>query len=144
MFDWLKFADLWFQPIGTRMHAATRFSLITFSYGHRIPPQGEVQPECSSYDNIIVRNVKGQTAVRLVLQGLCWDDHRWLRHCCRAPGEWETCQPEPPPGPLSFPPLAPAGKRRAAGYVRAPAQKCLAQQKRLRTLCLRCSRSISE
>lgn len=133
MFDWLKFAWLWFHPAGAHMRSATRFSLVTFSYGHWIRPQGEVQPERSSYDNIIVRNVKGQTAARLVLRGLCWENHRWLWHCCKAntlhrAGGREKCQRGPPvppfsPLPSAFCPFAPAaslvGKVLAAGYVRA-------------------------
>lgn len=162
MFDTFKFTWLWFHPIGAHMHTATRFSLVTFSYGHWIPPQGEVQPDRSSYDNIIVRNVKGQTAARLVLRGLCWENHRWLQHCCKA----NTLQSALGNGRNAsedllsllshfFPRLSATRScsvscwKTSRCWIRAclslaRPQKCLGQQNLLRARCLRHSRSISE
>ena len=77
---------LWFHHAAAGVHIATRgFSLIAFSYGHWIPPQGKVQSDRSSYDNIIVRTVKGQTTAHVLFYVASAErTHRWLQHCCRA------------------------------------------------------------
>lgn len=85
-------------------YSHTSSSLIAFSYGHWIPPQGEVQSDRSSYDNIIVRTVKGQTAARLVLRGLCWENPQMAsallqgQHSAKCLWEGDKCQW----GPLSL------------------------------------------
>lgn len=68
-----------------KTYSHARFSLIAFSYRHRIPPQGRVQSELSSYDNIIVRTVKGQTTTHVLFYVASAErTHRWLQHCFRA------------------------------------------------------------
>lgn len=55
--------------------------------------RGEVQSDRSSYDNIIVRTVKGQASARLVLRGPCWErTHRWLQHRHSANGLLEKSE----------------------------------------------------
>lgn len=141
-------------------YSLTRFSLITFSYGHWIPPQGKVQSDRSSYDNIIVRTVKGQTTAHVLFYVASAErTHRWLQHCCRASTakclwEGDKCQwrtrPSFHPYPLRFLPLAPAhtlvwnfSLLDTCASV-ACVQKCVRQQKLLCTCCLRHPRGISE
>lgn len=94
-------------------YSHTRFSLIAFSYGHWIPPRGKVQSDRSSYDNIIVRTVKGQTTAHVLFYVASAERaHRWLRHCCRANtlqsasgkgiNASEDPRPSFHPSPLSF------------------------------------------
>lgn len=49
------------------------------------PPQGKVQSDRSTYDNIIVRTVKGQTTAHVLFYVASSDrTNRWLEHCCTA------------------------------------------------------------
>lgn len=142
-------------------YSHTSFSLIAFSYGHWISPQGEVQSDHSSYDNIIVRTVKGQTAAQLVLRGLCWENPQMAsallqgQHSAKCLWEGRECQRGPlsllsPFLPSAFCRLTPAwalvwnslllGMCSPAARV----QKCLWQQNLLCTCCLWHSRGISE
>lgn len=138
-----------------------RFSLIAFSYGHWIPPQGKVQSDRSSYDNIIVRTVKGQTTAHVLFYVASAErTHRWLQHCCRANAlqsasgkginASEDPRPSFHPAPLSFRPLAPAGTLVWNSSLLdmcsavARVQKCVRQQNLLCTCCLRHPRGISE
>lgn len=139
----------------------TRFSLIAFSYGHWIPPRGKVQSDRSSYDNIIVRTVKGQTTAHVLFYVASAERaHRWLQHCCRAntlqsaSGKGINASEDPcpsfHPSPLSFLPLTPAwtlvwnfSLLDTCSSV-ACVQKCVRQQNLLRTCCLRHPRGISE
>lgn len=86
------------------------------SQGARIPPQGRVQLERSSYDNIIVRTAKGQTSAGLVLRGpLAEGAHRWPGHWCRASGK---------PGEMPAPTLAVSARHSTP--LRAPGGSALA------------------
>lgn len=135
------------------------FSLITFSYGHWIPPEGKVQSDRSSYHNIIVRTMKGQTTAHVLFYVASAETtHRWLQHCCRASslqsasGKGINAVEDPcafsHPPPLSFLPLTPAwtvvlnlGMCSSGACV----HKCVQQQQNLLcTCCLRHPRGISE
>lgn len=151
---WLGFD----QRLDTRnTYSHERFSLIAISYGHCIPPQGKVQSDRSSYDNIIVRTMKGQTTAHVVSAEAT---HRWLQHCCRAntqqsaSGKGINASEDPcpsfHPSPISFLPPTPArtlvwsfslwNKCSSVACV----QKCVQQQNLLRACCLRHPRGILE